>query len=373
MTKFKRILLKTISLFITLYLIFLQPLPLYIESPGTAFNLKEMIEVDNQFSKSTTNLFLTTVGIRQATVFTSFSSVLPFRDLLKEKDLFGEIDNLDEYNKVQKIYMENSIHNAIKVAFTQAGKDFQMEYKGIYVMQIAENSHFFNELQVGDVIKSVDNYQFKNSAEFISYIQEKKENQSILIEYERNGIKKEARGETILIDPEKVGIGIGLIDYTTVKTSPKVNIHSGEIGGPSAGLMFALQIYTQLLDEDLIEGYNIAGTGTIDENGDVGRIGGAAKKIVAADEKNIDYFFVPNDEITEEMLINNPHIKSNYEEAMEAADAISTEMEIIPVKNISEAISFLENLNKKELSKNNNVLSLNKSNPQNLLVAKTLE
>ena len=59
---------------------------------------------------------------------------------------------------------------------------------------------------------------------------------------------------------------------------PKVKIDSHEIGGPSAGLMFTLEIYNQLVDEDLTRGHEIAGTGTINEKGEIGPIGGIQQK-----------------------------------------------------------------------------------------------
>ena len=67
-------------------------------------------------------------------------------------------------------------------------------------------------------------------------------------------------------------------------SSPEVDINTSEIGGPSAGLMFALEIYNQLIDEDITKGFSIAGTGTISPDGKVGPIGGIDQKVVAADK-----------------------------------------------------------------------------------------
>ena len=60
---------------------------------------------------------------------------------------------------------------------------------------------------------------------------------------------------------DKPGIGISYTQDKIVETSPVVHINSEEIGGPSAGLMFTLEILNQLLPEDISKGYNIAGTG----------------------------------------------------------------------------------------------------------------
>ena len=64
-----------------------------------------------------------------------------------------------------------------------------------------------------------------------------------------------------------------------------VTVNTDEIGGPSAGFMFSLEIYNQLTEDDLTRGYNIAGTGTIAPNGKVGEIGGIHQKVIAADKE----------------------------------------------------------------------------------------
>ncbi len=61
-------------------------------------------------------------------------------------------------------------------------------------------------------------------------------------------------------------------------TQPQISVDPGQIGGPSGGLMFSLQIYSQLTGQDIRHGRKIAGTGTINPDGSVGEIGGIDKK-----------------------------------------------------------------------------------------------
>lgn len=65
--------------------------------------------------------------------------------------------------------------------------------------------------------------------------------------------------------------------------------------------MFSLEIYSRFQKNDLTDGKKIAGTGTIDPDGTVGRIGGIDQKVVAADKSGAKVFFAPNDPITDEM------------------------------------------------------------------------
>ncbi|HIZ70570.1 MAG TPA: PDZ domain-containing protein [Candidatus Atopostipes pullistercoris] len=344
--------IKTLLIFAVLYLFFFLPLPLYLEVPGQAFELNDMVEVDHEYFNDSGDFYITTVGIQQATPFTALSSVFPFRDLVTEKELFGDIDNYEEYNVIQNYYMDSSINTAIQVAFEEADKDYELLYNGVYVLQVLDNSSFADELKVGDTVKSVDGLSFDQSHDFIEYVSAKEVGEKVDIEFEREGELLTASGELIPLDTGVAGIGIGLVDNTSLETVPEVSIHSGEIGGPSAGLMFSLQIYSQLMSENIHGSHKIAGTGTISPDGSVGRIGGIAKKVVAADEKGAEYFFAPDDELDEEVLKVYPKLQTNYQEALDAAEAIDTEMEIIPVKTISDALDFLEELNQETTALN---------------------
>ncbi|MBM9833964.1 peptidase, partial [Enterococcus faecalis] len=91
--------------------------------------------------------------------------------------------------------------------------------------------------------------------------------------YLQDGEEKEATGKLIELESnQKAGIGISLVDRTEFTSDEEIVIDSGNIGGPSAGLMFTLEIYEQLTGDNLRKGHNIAGTGTISADGTVGRI-----------------------------------------------------------------------------------------------------
>ena len=98
-------------------------------------------------------------------------------------------------------------------------------------------------------------------------------------------------GKTVkLAGTDRYGIGIQLVDRTRVVTKPEVKINSGDIGGPSAGLMFTLECYQLFTRKNLSPNQKIAGTGTIDSNGKVGMIGGVDKKVIAASRQGMKVF-----------------------------------------------------------------------------------
>jgi PDZ domain-containing protein len=87
-----------------------------------------------------------------------------------------------------------------------------------------------------------------------------------------------------------VGITIG----TGYRYDPQISFDLGqEIGGPSAGLVFALAIYDKITDGALLGGRHVAGTGSIDPDGVVGPIGGIQEKIAGAEDAGAEVFLVP--------------------------------------------------------------------------------
>src|SRR5699024_11707730 len=107
--------------------------------------------------------------------------------------------------------------------------------------------------------------------------------------------------------------------------------------GPSAGLMFSLEIYDQLTEEDLTKGYQIAGSGEIDYEGNVIRIGSVDKKVIAADQEDCDIFFAANENVAHD---------SNYEQADKTAEKLGSNMEYVIVETYDEAVYYLHNLYK---------------------------
>lgn len=331
-----------IALIGLLYLFVRYPLPYYIERPGAAIELNSVVEVDGEFSDEPGSYMMTTVGVYQASPLTFFAQFLPHHDGVSEEELLGDIEDHEEYVRIQQYFMDSSIHSSLVVAFEAAGEEISFDYHGVYVMNVLNDSDFFDELEVGDTVVEIDGQRFESSEEFIDYVSNQSVGDEIQITYEREGEEYEATGSLMELETGLPGIGISLVDNTTVVTDPEVTIHSGEVGGPSAGLMFSLQVYSLLEGNNLRNGQNIAGTGTISEDGTVGRIGGVDKKVVVADEEGATVFFVPDDEITEEMREANPDIQSNYEEAVETAEEIGTDMEIVPINQFQEAIDYLE-------------------------------
>ena len=101
-------------------------------------------------------------------------------------------------------------------------------------------------------------------------------------------------------DPNRPVVGVTISTYLfDVRMPFPVDIESDNVGGPSAGFMFALGILDAVTDGDLTRGYYVAGTGTIAQDGTVGAVGGAAEKALAAEQDGAQVFLVPRDDADE--------------------------------------------------------------------------
>lgn len=344
----KNVILKRIAyaLLILLILLFLfLPLPYYVEGPGSADDLNQFVRVDNKKDTAKGNYMLVTVGVQGPVTPVRYllAKTQPFYDVVSKQELMGN-ETGSTYEKIQNYYMQSSINDAIETAYKAADKKVTREYLGIYVWSIMNNSNFKGVLKVGDTVTEIDGHKFDSSKKFINYVKSKPVGTKVTITYQHKGKTKQATRKLVkLAGTKRAGLGITLTDHTKVKTDIPVSINAGSIGGPSAGTMFALEIYSQLTNtENLRHGKNIAGTGTISDQGEVGQIGGIDKKVVAANRKHATVFFAPDQPATKAIKKIDPNYVNNYTEAKQTAKRLHTKMKIVPIKKFDDVLNYLK-------------------------------
>lgn len=313
------------------------PLPYYVSTPGIAKDLEPMITVDNGY-KEKGNFMLTTVRMGRANIYSyAEAKIRKYEEIYPLDEILNKTETEEEYTIQQLYLMESAKLNSIDVAYRKAGMPVNYQYKGIYVLNVLPDMPAYGKLKAGDRIFKVDGRKFASSQQFMKYVSTKKAGDEITFTFSRKNQNRNVRlkVEPFKKEPKRVGIGISLADDKKIVVHPDVNIKTGDIGGPSAGLMFSLEIYNQLTKQDLTKGYQIAGTGTIDVDGTVGPIGGIEQKIVAADKAGAEIFFAPN-----EHGVKN----SNYRNALKTAKEIGTKMKVVPVDRFDEAVAYLERL-----------------------------
>lgn len=203
-------------------------------------------------------------------------------------------ENAEEFSQSQE---------SAKVA---ALKELKIPVKSrVVVASVVKDSPAENKLHAGDVIRSVDGSPVKEPADVAKLVTKHRPGQNVVFSVvpakeaaaaEKAG-KEPGGAENVTITTEKakdadraiVGIQAG-----TDHTFPfSIDIKLADVGGPSAGLMFALGIVDKLTPGDLTGGKFIAGTGTIDDAGKVGPIGGIEMKLIGARGAGARYFLTP--------------------------------------------------------------------------------
>jgi PDZ domain-containing protein len=121
------------------------------------------------------------------------------------------------------------------------------------------------------------------------------------------------------------GIEDPLLGIVLIEPFPfEITIESAEVGGPSAGLMWALGLYDLLTPGDLTAGRRIAGTGVIDLEGNIGPIGGVADKVIAAQSVDADILLIPKRNLEELRGVDTGDVRliavSTLDEALAALD-----------------------------------------------------
>lgn len=345
----KRLLI-TIILFVVLFFLLFFKLDYYIMKPGGAYDVSEFVKVTNGDTDDDGTFSLMTVAMSPATPLSYvISSFKEYDEILPIEQVFYEEEDEEEYNARQLDYMNESQFNALYVAFSKADLPYTISYNGVKVLNVLKGGAAYEKLKTNDEIVEINGQLIKRAADLDKQLEGKKEKEKVTLVVKRGD---ELLDITLSLKKipkkEKIGLGITYSEKKTIQTEPRVKINTEKIGGPSAGLMMTLEILNQLVDEDISKGYDIAGTGEMNEDGTVGRIGGVQKKVVAAHKSNKEIFFVPDDEIDEKLLKENPDLKSNYEAALETAKNIGTDMKIVPVKTLQDALDYLDSLPEKK-------------------------
>ncbi|WP_172369788.1 SepM family pheromone-processing serine protease [Sporosarcina jiandibaonis] len=331
-------------------ILFVYPMDIYISKPGGAYDLTPLVEVEGGDENDVGTFSLMTISLSKATaasyVYSKFSDQ---RKILPAKQVRRSGESETEYNVRQNRLMSDSQFNAITVAFDRADIPIDVSFDGVSIMSVLEDGAAAGILEAGDKIQVVDGVQLTESGQFADIISRKLPDDEVSLTLKRNDDEKNVivKLKEIPNGDGRVGLGVQFLEDRTITAEPEVTMHTSNIGGPSAGLMFTLEIMNRLLDEDLTKGYNIAGTGEMLEDGTVGRIGGADFKVIAASRKGVEIFFAPDDELPKEVLDKNPGLQTNYEEAVAMAKKIGTKMKIVPVKTIDDALEYLEKLEPK--------------------------
>jgi Lon-like protease len=299
-------------------------LPLFVESPGSARSVLPLIDIDGTDTfASRGELLLTTVSLGRANVYDALAAWLdPDAALLREREVLAPGQTDREYRQVSRSQMDQSKIAAVAVALESLTDYPRTHARGVIVQDVVAGTPAAGELFPGDLITSIDGDPLGGVSELRRRIEEAGTERTLALD-----VRPVEGGDArrVSLRPAQIeGQDGPVIGIVSVANFPfDVRISSGDIGGPSAGLMWALGVTDLLTSDDLTDGRDIGGTGTLDLEGRVGPIGGVRLKIVAAEEVGADVFLFP---------------RGNLAEARGAGEDI----DLVPVATVTEALRALD-------------------------------
>lgn len=276
------------------------PVPYVIESAGPTFNTlgkdgdKPVISISgHEAFPAKGNLDLTTVVMTggpktPATIFDVFRAWLDSSKAIYPEELIYPKGTTAEQTVQQgEIDMETSQENAVAAALRQLDIPFEQR---LDVAGLSDPSPSAGKIKEGDRLKTVNGKAITSMAVVQAELAAGA-GAPVAVGVERNGALVTETVTPTRNQADRYVLGVLLSSDFTFPFD--VSISLDNVGGPSAGMMFALGIVDNLTPGDLTGGKHIAGTGTITADGNVGAIGGIAQKMIGARQHGATMFLAP--------------------------------------------------------------------------------
>lgn len=313
------------------YLVFIATLtfqlPYYIYTGGGCIQTDRRVEIENAYDTKG-SFYFAYVSELPATIPTYLlAKILPNWEIESIRNIQISEDETEEELRIRdRLYLEEANTAAIFNAYEKASKKIQIHQKNLHVLYIQDRT--MTDLQIGDIIQSVDGKKIENLEDIKKIVASHKVSDSLSLEIMRGRKKITCFAKIFEVNQIKM-IGVSTAETYDYHLDPKLTLKfKSSESGPSGGLMLALTIYNQLVEEDITGGRKIVGTGTIDLDGNVGEIGGVTYKLQGAVKNNAEIFLVPNGD--------------NYNDAMKYKEEHHLDIEIIGVDTFEEAIFKLQ-------------------------------
>jgi PDZ domain-containing protein len=298
-------------------------LPYYSLGPGPARAVQPLIRFDDRMRYESEGSFvLTSVRFNQLTAFGVVDAWLdPDVSVVPRRDLFGAGETAEEERERSISEMDQSKLDAAYVVL-QGLTDYPAEHgEGVLIQSVVEGCAADGELFPGDVVVAIDGAEVDTVLEARRAIRGAASGARLSFDVTVDG-----EPETVSLVREPCGdIERPLVGVSMIESFPfDVRISSGGIGGPSAGLAWALGLHDLLTVGDLTGGRTIAITGQLGNDGTVYPIGGIDEKVVAAGAAGATVLVLPEGNLAA------------------ARAAPHDGLELVPVATFDEALVYLQ-------------------------------
>ena len=229
--------------------------------------------------------------------------------------------------EADRLDMRLSQQVASAVALRALGYDVRIRENGVRVALVYAQTHAAGKLRPDDVIVAADHKPVRSTLDLHEIIAHHKVGDVVPVTFIRDGTRRTADITTSAdpFDDTRAVIGFQPQPALNVHVPFQIKFDLGDVGGPSAGLAFALQILEER-GRDVDHGYKVAATGVIAPDGSIGPIGGVKQKVIGARQAHVDVFLLPAGD--------------NYREARKYAHGLR----IVPVKTFQQALRALATL-----------------------------
>lgn len=303
------------------------PLPYYLFKPGSVRDTEPLITIRGaEVYESEGSINYTTVSLRQATLVSLFWGWLDDDVDIVDRDRVLQGRDVEENRRVNLQMMSDSKDVATQVALERLGYDVDVTV-GHVVVGVEDGAPADGVLRPGETIVGIDGQPFDDTEDMSRLLARHSpgDRVSVAVEGDDGTVRSEVlRLTSAPDDPDRAIMGVQVVSTVLEYDFPiEVEIDTGKVGGPSAGLAFTLALIDALTPGDLTGGEDVAVTGTIASDGTVGQVGGTGQKAAAAREKGMSLFLVPS---------------ADYEEAVAHA---GDDLEVVAVDSLEEALAVL--------------------------------
>jgi PDZ domain-containing protein len=277
--------------------------PYFLVTPGGTYDIGSRLRIPDEYRKPMGRMAFTAVYEQEA----NWGEVARARvagqaEIVPAAAIRPPGTTQEQVNETNKRLIDESKPIAAVVGLRAAGFPVEVTGQGAQVESIVEGYPAQGVLQLGDIIVAVDGQPIETTSSLIQAITRRRAGERVTLVVHRGDASQtlELATKESATDLGRALIGITASTYLfDVRTPFPVDIESDNVGGPSAGFMFALGILDAVTDGDLTRGYYVAGTGTIALDGTVGAVGGAAEKALAAEQDGVQVFLAPRDDAEE--------------------------------------------------------------------------
>lgn len=313
-----------------------RPAPYVALMPGSARSVEPLVQVsaidggpEPFVEEPDADLFFVTVSVRRPSGIEALYRLLDDTNEVVPKRLVDGDQTREESRQFNLQLMTDSKDKATTVALQRVGFDVQVETSGAVVIDADPSFPVAQQVQPGDTIVEADGTPITASEDLVAVIAAKAPGDELALTLEPFGAPEPRRVSVELgTNPEtgKALLGVSLDDRPSYEFPIRVDIDSGDVGGPSAGLAFTLAIIDRLTPGSLTGDAPVAVTGTIGLDGSVGQVGGVPQKTEAAIQEGAEIFLVPPAEFAD------------------AEAAARGRLEVRQVSTLDEALAALEDL-----------------------------